>query len=477
MNLQCLHCEKSNIPLFEEWGRWRIFCGEQCQKDYQLIQSSKLLELYNFRKLSRLDFWTFLFNLYKNTLDDIVSDFSDIEGLFYKEYIDNQNNNMINCLDFIINKDQGIELVNSRMHMSIREFTKILFDTVCRLGKLNFAFAMVKVSKKEQQDVFITRDAFLTAIVYQRSDFLDNFIEKTNINKLDQDCYNWASFFGDEKTINVVKKHYKTFKSFKIYPEILNDDPITTAVVNTDNDNLVKILLRKYEPNADSIIQASMAGREKVVRLLLQDKRVDPTVNNNDALRVASRNGHLEVVKLLLQDKRVDPSANNNGAIGFASEYGHLEVVKLLLQDKKVYPSAVDNYAIRWASLNGHLEVVKFLLLDKRVDPSDRNNFAIREASKNGHLEVVKILLQDERVDPSDDNNYAIRYASRNGHQQVLKLLLSDKRINLDELREIDDENIKQLVKQIRITKSRGEEQEGAEPAFKRFGNKIKLFY
>ena len=39
-----------------------------------------------------------------------------------------------------------------------------------------------------------------------------------------------------------------------------------------------------------------------------------------------------------------------------------IEVVKLLLQDKRVDPSAEDNYAIRWASANGYTEVVKLLL-------------------------------------------------------------------------------------------------------------------
>jgi len=42
-----------------------------------------------------------------------------------------------------------------------------------------------------------------------------------------------------------------------------------------------------------------------VVKLLLQDERVDPSDNNNWAIQMASKNGHIEVVKLLLQDKRV----------------------------------------------------------------------------------------------------------------------------------------------------------------------------
>ena len=75
------------------------------------------------------------------------------------------------------------------------------------------------------------------------------------------------------------------------------------------------------------------------------------------------------------------------------------EVVKLLLQDKRVDPSAEDNYAIRWASANGYTDIVKLLLEDERVDPSAGDNYAIRWASANGREEVVKLLLKDKRVE------------------------------------------------------------------------------
>ena len=44
----------------------------------------------------------------------------------------------------------------------------------------------------------------------------------------------------------------------------------------------------------------------------------------------ASENGHLEIVKLLLKDKRVDPSARNNYAIQGASKGRYTEIVSLL---------------------------------------------------------------------------------------------------------------------------------------------------
>jgi hypothetical protein len=43
-----------------------------------------------------------------------------------------------------------------------------------------------------------------------------------------------------------------------------------------------------------------------VVERLLQDKRVDPSANGNNAVRRAAAMGHLAVVDRLLEDDRVD---------------------------------------------------------------------------------------------------------------------------------------------------------------------------
>lgn len=87
-------------------------------------------------------------------------------------------------------------------------------------------------------------------------------------------------------------------------------------------------------------------------------------------------------------------------ALIYASRHGYLEVVKLLLADKRVDPSSQMNRAIREASSNGHSEVVKLLLTDPRVDPAFKNNEAVRRAFENGHSEVVQVLLADHRVYP-----------------------------------------------------------------------------
>jgi ankyrin repeat protein len=128
----------------------------------------------------------------------------------------------------------------------------------------------------------------------------------------------------------------------------------------------------------------------------------------------------IQVVTTMISAK----SSNLQELLYFFIEKNNVEVVKLLLQDARVNHSARDNYAIKLASDNGHVEIVKLLLQYGRADPSAQNNLAIKLASQNGHVLVVKLLLQDSRVDPSAQNNYAIRGASHFGHIEVVKLLI-----------------------------------------------------
>src|SRR3972149_8675639 len=99
-----------------------------------------------------------------------------------------------------------------------------------------------------------------------------------------------------------------------------------------------------------------------------------------------------------------------------ASQNGHYNVVKLLLEDKRINPADRYNWAIQLASRYGHYNVVKLLSKDNRVNPADENNLAILSASANGHYNVVKLLLGDKKVINSfniDIINYIKKYCSK----------------------------------------------------------------
>jgi len=57
----------------------------------------------------------------------------------------------------------------------------------------------------------------------------------------------------------------------------------------------------------------------------------------NMSFRDAIYNGDTDVVKLLLNDPRVDPASENNNAIRGAAEYGRTDVVKLGMRSIPIY--------------------------------------------------------------------------------------------------------------------------------------------
>jgi hypothetical protein len=73
---------------------------------------------------------------------------------------------------------------------------------------------------------------------------------------------------------------------------------------------------------------------------------ISPEGIDNFAIRWACQNGHAQIVRMLLADKRGDPSAGGNDAIRWTSCQGHANVVCVLLDDHRVDPSAGDNDAL-----------------------------------------------------------------------------------------------------------------------------------
>ena len=82
--------------------------------------------------------------------------------------------------------------------------------------------------------------------------------------------------------------------------------------------------------------QAVDCNNLNLVKLLLNNPKVDPTEHFNNAIRISSRKGYLKIVDLLLKDKRVDPSDFFNGAFTQAYFENHINILKLLWKDKRV---------------------------------------------------------------------------------------------------------------------------------------------
>ena len=146
----------------------------------------------------------------------------------------------------------------------------------------------------------------------------------------------------------------------------LDDDGDTALsyAIGNDDVEIARLLLQNKKVYPGRVgprmfVWAAKRNYVDVVATLL--KTVTPDIR---VMEVAAKNGHPEVVKLLLEDGRVDPSTS----IGIAARHNHLEVVKLLLEDARVDPSINDNYAFLAAVANGHINVADLLSTDPRVN-------------------------------------------------------------------------------------------------------------
>ena len=178
-------------------------------------------------------------------------------------------------------------------------------------------------------------------------------------------------------------------------------------------------------------LQAALYNHEAgVIRVFLDDGRVDPSFSDDWTLRWAAENGHLDIVTICLKDSRVNSGSVSNNAIIMSSQNGHFHIVKLLLKDKNTDPAARYNLPIRCASGVGRYNIVEILMKDKRVDPSGSNNNAIKMAALWGYYNVIKLLMTDPRVDPSTSDNYALRKSLKIDRPDITMLLLnSDERV------------------------------------------------
>lgn len=121
-----------------------------------------------------------------------------------------------------------------------------------------------------------------------------------------------------------------------------------------------------------------------------------------------------DIAIMLLNDPRVDPSVNDNYAIIIASQNGWYIIVKSLLLHPKINPAVKNNEAIIRAIGNYRQITTEILLKDSRVDPTDQNNKAIKCAMEKRHLDMVKLLLPRTDLSKIDDTKL-LQFAKENG--------------------------------------------------------------
>ena len=112
------------------------------------------------------------------------------------------------------------------------------------------------------------------------------------------------------------------------------------------------------------LLVAIKNGHVNIVERLLNDERISITGNNLYIFQALIARNQLDMIKILLP--RVPPEFSNF-ALKEACRLGRLKMVELLLQDPRVDPSARSNRAIRIASQNGFSRIVERLLKEPSV--------------------------------------------------------------------------------------------------------------
>lgn len=170
---------------------------------------------------------------------------------------------------------------------------------------------------------------------------------------------------------------------------------------------------------------AALAGRMDVMRLLLEDERVDvsaqnptPSVNpvaHSTLLHRVVAQGLYNVTELLLQSPRIDHEtellgSNSCTVLYKAVEMGHRRLIKLLLNDGRSDPNFLSSgqTPLHCAIREGRLEAMRLLLADPRIDVSRVSSLGITPmhiAARLGQKpNILKALLEDGRADVNARN-------------------------------------------------------------------------
>lgn len=221
----------------------------------------------------------------------------------------------------------------------------------------------------------------------------------------------------------------------------VNEDP---SILQTfrEHFNIVKLF---HTPNVLFVLltEACVYGYIRIVRVFLEDGRVDPRMQAQAPFNAAAYNGHVEIIRALLQDGRSDPAYRNNMAVSVATQRGHDDVLRVLVNHPRVTVSVDD--AMRFRVMKGNTDMTRRFwtqyIEQQQERPNDNNNTefdkdatqALMTAADNGQRELVRDLLINGKAYPNAKNRYALRRASANGKTGIVGVILADSRVKLTE--------------------------------------------
>ena len=134
--------------------------------------------------------------------------------------------------------------------------------------------------------------------------------------------------------------------------------------INHDYIELVEFLLKKVDPSNLDIYPAIQIGDKRMVKILLEDGRMDPS--ESEVLCTAVQKNNVEIVKMLLDDPRV---IADDEALYVAYQYNNPKIFELILKEPTIDPTGDDNSIIDnvFDKIDHYKEIAKLLIKDKRI--------------------------------------------------------------------------------------------------------------
>ena len=219
------------------------------------------------------------------------------------------------------------------------------------------------------------------------------------------------------------------------------------------HENVVKVLLQQKDvnPNAGSVESgqtplwwAAQRGHERIVSLLLEREDIIPntkdTAYGRTPLICAAEGGCEAVVKLLLERRDIGSNTadTTDGRTLFvlAAKGGHEGVVRLLLGREDINPNTTDTKygeTPLWAAvMDGREEIVEVLLQRRDLNPNtpdaEYGRTPLWLAAKRWYKGIVGLLLKRDNINPNIpdtlDGRTPLMCAAWDQHETVVKLLL-----------------------------------------------------
>lgn len=224
------------------------------------------------------------------------------------------------------------------------------------------------------------------------------------------------------------------------------------AAKNNDNELFKKIFMTPginiKQDCSEALLISCERGHTELVKMMLDDGRASPTINDGYPLAKACQYDHPEIVKLLLADSRVSPNTCNEEPIKNACMFGNLEVVKILLEDGRVNPFLQDNTAINSMIININIVDINFdivrMILESRKETLNNLEY-IKLAIIKNLFDLFKFILEIERHYIKKIINNIVNLCIIYKHINFIKWLMINKYFTINDLESKNLINFKKL--------------------------------